>query len=77
MQKAEEVASSFEFNETTADDFKYFNSKYSFIEGDEENEESEKYNNMTVDTDKHFYNLPVNTNYSSVHVPTNVFDRGM
>jgi len=25
-------------------------------------------------SDSHFYNIPVNTTYSSVHIPTNVFD---
>jgi len=24
---------------------------------------------------RHFYNIPVNTNYSAVHVPSNVYDR--
>lgn len=25
---------------------------------------------------RHFYNMPVNTNYSAVHVPSNVYERG-
>lgn len=25
--------------------------------------------------DPHFYNIPVNTNYSAVHVPSNVYER--
>lgn len=29
---------------------------------------------MELTSDSHFYNIPVNTNYSSVHVPTNVWD---
>lgn len=29
---------------------------------------------MTLNEDSHFYNIPVNTNYSSVHIPTNVYD---
>lgn len=29
---------------------------------------------MELTADSHFYNIPVNTSYSSVHVPTNVFD---
>ncbi|KAF7991534.1 hypothetical protein HCN44_008905 [Aphidius gifuensis] len=32
------------------------------------------YRNMTLNEDSHFYNIPVNTNYSSVHIPTNVYD---
>lgn len=29
---------------------------------------------MELNYDSHFYNIPVNTNYSSVHVPSNVYD---
>lgn len=29
---------------------------------------------MTLTPDSHFYNIPVNINYSSVQVPTNVYD---
>lgn len=29
---------------------------------------------MELTADSHFYNIPVNTSYSSVHIPTNVFD---
>lgn len=29
---------------------------------------------MELTSDSHFYNIPVNTSYSSVHIPTNVFD---
>lgn len=25
-------------------------------------------------SDSHFYNIPVNTNFSSIHIPTNVYD---
>lgn len=32
------------------------------------------YLNMSMDRDSHFYDLNVNTSYSSVHVPTNVYD---
>ncbi|KAJ8975678.1 hypothetical protein NQ317_019633 [Molorchus minor] len=30
---------------------------------------------MTLNNDTHFYNLLVNTSYSSVHVPTNIYDK--
>lgn len=30
---------------------------------------------MTLSRDQHFSNVLVNTNYSSVHVPTNIYDR--
>lgn len=29
---------------------------------------------IELTADSHFYNIPVNTSYSSVHIPTNVFD---
>lgn len=29
-----------------------------------------------LNKNSHFYNLPVNNDYSSVHVPTYVYDRG-
>ncbi|XP_011876381.1 PREDICTED: voltage-dependent calcium channel subunit alpha-2/delta-4 isoform X2 [Vollenhovia emeryi] len=32
------------------------------------------YRDMELTADSHFYNIPVNTSYSSVHIPTNVFD---
>lgn len=31
---------------------------------------------LVLHPDRHFYNQRVNLNHSSVHVPTNVFDRG-
>ncbi|XP_043273929.1 voltage-dependent calcium channel subunit alpha-2/delta-3 isoform X2 [Venturia canescens] len=34
------------------------------------------FRDMELTSDSHFYNIPVNTNYSSVHVPTNVWDLG-
>lgn len=37
-------------------------------------------NNLTLELDlainNHFYDIPVNVSYSSVHVPTYVYDRG-
>lgn len=35
----------------------------------------EKYQPMYLDQDTHFYNISVNTTHSSVHVPTNVYDK--
>lgn len=32
------------------------------------------FSEMTLTADSHFYNIPVNINYSSVQIPTNVYD---
>lgn len=32
--------------------------------------------NITLDENRNFFNTPVNTTLSSVHVPTNVYGRG-
>ncbi|XP_019696117.1 voltage-dependent calcium channel subunit alpha-2/delta-3 isoform X3 [Harpegnathos saltator] len=38
-------------------------------------ENSSVYREIELTADSHFYNIPVNTSYSSVHIPTNVFDQ--
>lgn len=87
------MAESFEFNETEAETFQYYSSKYSTINGNPCSNRSETkeqcndfdivrnatettYLNMTLKRDKHFYHISVNTEYTSVHVPTNVYDKG-
>lgn len=35
------------------------------------------YKEMSSNNDTHFFNLAVNTNHSSVHVPTNVYHKRM
>ncbi|XP_043483150.1 voltage-dependent calcium channel subunit alpha-2/delta-3 isoform X1 [Leptopilina heterotoma] len=39
-----------------------------------ENLRNVTYSEMTLTPDSHFYNIPVNINYSSVQIPTNVYD---
>lgn len=81
----EHVYDNFTLNHT------YYNSKYSTIIFEEAENEKEKYHipvlpetieqngwmyeNISLTPNSHFYNIPVNTSYSSVHVPTNVYDR--
>ncbi|XP_058819559.1 voltage-dependent calcium channel subunit alpha-2/delta-3 isoform X2 [Topomyia yanbarensis] len=77
---AEEMSE--QFNDTNPDNFTYYSSKYSFIEGRPEpeipstlEENIWMYRNMSLNSDTHFFNISVNTSYSSVHVPQNVYDR--
>ncbi|XP_050454891.1 voltage-dependent calcium channel subunit alpha-2/delta-3 isoform X2 [Cataglyphis hispanica] len=60
--------------------FSYVSSKCSPVNGKRTKDRQCKerdvsvYREMELTADSHFYNIPVNTSYSSVHVPTNVFD---
>lgn len=81
MNVAEVAAEEFELNETDRN-YTYYSAKYSPIQGEEKQElpegledNEDMYLTMSLNNDTHFYNLKVNTSYSSVHVPTNVFDR--
>lgn len=78
QERAEVVAESFKPKEN----FTYYSSKYSPV-GDEVfkpiypifKKNRGLYRNMTVNNDTHFYNIAVNTNYSSVHVPLYIYDK--
>lgn len=91
--KAEKLATDFVYNKTDAENFQYYSSKYSTINGVNCSQRSETreqctkfgivknatetlYLDMTLIRDKHFYHINVNTNHTSVHVPTNVYDEG-
>ncbi|XP_053958042.1 voltage-dependent calcium channel subunit alpha-2/delta-3 [Anastrepha ludens] len=82
QQKAEAVNEEFEFNYTNAlETFQYYSSKFSMFEGKiAENLPKEieipswKYLNFTLNPDTHFYNISVDTEHSSVHVPSNIYD---
>ncbi|XP_076637215.1 ca[2+] channel Muscle-specific alpha2/delta subunit isoform X1 [Colletes latitarsis] len=62
--------------------FTYVSGKYSPVVNQKETpvlpENMEKnsgiYREMELKPDSHFYNIPVNTSFSSVHIPTNVYD---
>lgn len=83
LEKAEHTYDEFEFNRTYGlEEFQYYNSKYSLLNG----KPSEKlppsfrshdymYLNFSLNPDTHFYNISVDTQHSSVHVPSNVYDR--
>ncbi|XP_014474755.1 PREDICTED: voltage-dependent calcium channel subunit alpha-2/delta-3 isoform X2 [Dinoponera quadriceps] len=65
--KAEKIAE--KWDPSTMGNFTYISSK---PKKDADN--SSVYREMELTADSHFYNIPVNTSYSSVHIPTNVFD---
>ncbi|XP_066155401.1 voltage-dependent calcium channel subunit alpha-2/delta-3 isoform X2 [Euwallacea fornicatus] len=80
QQEAENRSEDFSYLHDVS--FKYYNSRWSPIEGNDFIKLSKSlkkhrhmYLTMTLNNDTHFYNLPVNTTHSSVHVPTNVYDK--
>lgn len=83
LMKAENVSEQLEYNETMAKDLKYYSSKYSTLDNktpaytlpESMAQDSSMYRPMYFNQDTHFYNISVNTTHSSVHVPTNIYDR--
>lgn len=90
LNVAEEISEQFELNETESSNYSYYSSKYSPVHPDNifktaKNRGEElpeivlksinSYKPMMLDQDTHFYNISVNTTHSSVHVPTNVYDK--
>jgi len=78
VRVAEEEAEA--FNRTDVpENYTFYNAKYSFIVGEAEQSKYSKnstYTPMELYPDNRFYDIPVNLNYSIVHVPTNVYDQG-
>ncbi|XP_015127549.1 voltage-dependent calcium channel subunit alpha-2/delta-3 isoform X1 [Diachasma alloeum] len=86
--RAEEEALNHDDSERNVDVIKssltYISGKYSWvIDGDNDTQpeipenmrnDSHIYRAMALNPDSHFYNIPVNTSYSAVHIPTNVYD---
>ncbi|KAF6216162.1 hypothetical protein GE061_000501 [Apolygus lucorum] len=83
IEAAERLAKDFQDDNNT---YLYFSSKFSSGRGIDEfrgEEDGEVpgvnlsyYQPMELGPDYHFYNYYVNTSFSAVHVPTDVFDRG-
>ncbi|XP_076283345.1 ca[2+] channel Muscle-specific alpha2/delta subunit isoform X1 [Lasioglossum baleicum] len=78
--KAEESAENW-LPEENDGNFTYVSGKYSPVVKQKapklpENMEKnyEVYREIELTPDSHFYNIPVNTSFSSVHIPTNVYD---
>lgn len=84
QEKAELVNENFEYNYTEAKaNFTYFSSKYSIFNNysyaspGKNFEYTSMYREMQLNPDTHFYNISVDTEHSSVHVPSNVWDRSV
>ncbi|XP_032665097.1 voltage-dependent calcium channel subunit alpha-2/delta-3 isoform X2 [Odontomachus brunneus] len=71
--KAEEIAEEWDLSSMDGN-FTYVSSKYNMMKNHQYDENTNAYREMELTADSHFYNIPVNTSYSSVHIPTNVFD---
>jgi voltage-dependent calcium channel alpha-2/delta-4 len=78
MNVAEDRAET--FNRTDVpENYTFYNAKHSYFVGDKKQsklENNKTYTPMELHRDNRFYNISVNLNYSMVHVPTNVYDRG-
>jgi hypothetical protein len=79
MNTAEDASES--FNRTDVPhNYTFYSAKSSYIIGEVQQSEymdNETYTPMELYPNNHFYNIPVNLNYSIVHIPTNVYDLGM
>jgi len=83
LNVAEEMSEQFQFNETSEKNYTYYSSKYSKVndkslkDGVPETvlNNADMYTTMYLEEDTHFYNISVNTTHSSVHVPSNVYDK--
>ncbi|KAK4871804.1 hypothetical protein RN001_015928 [Aquatica leii] len=72
---AEEAAAEFELNDTDRNYTYYRSNPPASDIFDSEDPDVEMYLVMELDNDTHFFDLPVNTSHSSVHVPTNIYHR--
>ena len=78
MMVAEEEAEAFNRTDVPVN-YTFYSAKKSFIVGDAQQNkylDNNTYMPMELYPDNRFYNIPVNLNYSIVHVPTNVYDLG-
>lgn len=76
MNAAEDAAESFNGTDVPHN-YTFYSAKKSYISGEVMgSKNNDTYKPMELQADNHFYNIPVNLNYSAVHVPTNVFDQG-
>ena len=59
------------------DDESHWDKAFSAIDRDNNDKRNlVGYTRIKLESNKHFSGIPVNANYSSVHVPTNVYDGG-
>lgn len=72
MDAAENTAMS--YHDDIIENFEYYNAKCLTTQEDPCTNESLK---ADLTPNPHFWNLSVNTSFSAVHVPTNVYDKGI
>jgi len=78
MRVAEEEAEAFNGTDMS-ENYTFYSAKNSFIFGAAEQSkysDNNTYTLMELSPYERFYNIPVNLDYSAVHVPTNVYDLG-
>lgn len=76
MNAAEDAAESFNVTDVSQN-YTFCSAKSSYIAGEvTQSVDNDTYKPMELYPDSRFYSIPVNLNYSTVHVPTNVYDQG-
>ncbi|XP_050425404.1 voltage-dependent calcium channel subunit alpha-2/delta-3 isoform X2 [Adelges cooleyi] len=90
MDAAERLSEEFEWKSSGVENYTYYNAKYSPVEGiNDENDTARTpptvtlgknsynlvYKTMKLSKNGHFYGLNVNTSYSTVYLPTILFER--
>ncbi|KAK5639073.1 hypothetical protein RI129_011565 [Pyrocoelia pectoralis] len=73
LKKAEMAAAEFELSDTDRN-YTYYRSNPPNGKNIEDKDVN-MYLHMDLDNDTHFFNIPVNKSHSSVHVPTNIYQR--
>lgn len=75
MDTAETLAEGSNYDVPVPESFKYYNAKMLIQPGEKVEKAPNGTRELLLTPNSHFYNIPVNTSLSSVHVPTNVYDR--
>lgn len=77
MDTVENSAMAANYDEKVPKDYTYYNARLLVQPGEPIDITMPGVRELNMTKNSHFYNIPVNTSVSSVHVPINVYDRGM